>query len=81
MLEDLPAITVADLKKSDAVIITGTAGADASRVTAATLLTGDAEVLQQMQRFQRGGRGRQNNMSPGLPGTVIGGGTGEREQP
>ncbi|HEX8491808.1 MAG TPA: hypothetical protein VF658_03110 [Pyrinomonadaceae bacterium] len=82
MLENLPAITVADLKKSDAVIITGTAGADASRVTAATLITGDAEVLQQMQRFQRGGgRGRQDNLSPGLPGTVIGGGTGEREQP
>lgn len=81
MLENLPAITVADLKKSDAVIITGTAGVDASRVTAATLITGDAELLEQMQRFQRGGRGRQNNMSPGLPGTVIGGGTGEREQP
>lgn len=80
--ENLPAITVADLKKSDAVIITGTTGADASRVTAATLITGDAELLQQLQRFQRGGgRGRPDNMSPGLPGTVIGGGTGEREQP
>jgi hypothetical protein len=81
MFENFPAITVADLKKSDAVIITSTGGADASHVTAATLITGDAELLQQMQRFQRGGRGRSDNMSPGLPGSVTGGGTGDRDQP
>ncbi len=80
MFDNLPAITLADLKKSDAVIVTGTAGADASHVTAATLITGDAEVIQQMQRSQRG-QGRPGNMSPGLPGIAPGGGTGDREQP
>lgn len=81
MYENFPAITTADLKKSDAVMVMGTAGADAARVTAATLITGDAELLQQMQRQQRGGggRNRSDNASPGLPGTVIGGGTGDRE--
>jgi hypothetical protein len=80
MFENMPPITVADLKKGDAVLITGTTGADAAHVTAATLITGDAEVIQQMQRFQRG-QGRPGNMSPGLPGNVVGGATGEREQP
>jgi hypothetical protein len=80
MFDNLPAITLADLKKGDAVIVNGTAGADASRVTAATIITGDAEVMQQMQRSQRG-QGRPGNMSPGLPGNVTGGGTGDREQP
>ncbi|HVF48924.1 MAG TPA: hypothetical protein VNA19_02480 [Pyrinomonadaceae bacterium] len=76
MFENLPKITVGELKKGDSVMVTGTAGADASRVTAATLMTGDAEILQRLQRFQRGA-GRQEGMSPGLPGGVMGGGTGE----
>jgi hypothetical protein len=77
MFDNFPTITIADLKKGDAVMVTGTTGADASRVTAATLITGDAEII---QRFGRGGgRGRAGNMSPGLPGTVIGGGTGDRD--
>jgi hypothetical protein len=78
MLENLPPITIAELKKGDAVIITGTSEADDSRVTAATLITGDAELIQRLQRFQRGG-GRSDNMSPGLPGGVAGGGTGDPE--
>jgi co-chaperonin GroES (HSP10) len=78
MLENLPAITVADLKKGDAVIVTGTSETDDSHVTAATLITGEAEILQRMQRFQRG-EGRPGNMSPGLPGGVVGGGTGDSE--
>ena len=81
MFENLPALTIAELKKGDAVMITGTAGADASRVTAATLITGDAETMQRLQRFQRGRGGQRDNMSPGLPGDVVGGGTGERERP
>lgn len=80
MFDNFPTITVAELKKGDAVIVMGTTDADASRVTAATLITGDAEIIQRMQRFQRG-RGGRDNMSPGLPGNVSGGGTGEREQP
>ena len=80
MFENLPVITVAELKKGDAVIVMGTIGADTSRVIAATLITGDADLLQRLQRSQRGQR-RQENASPGLPGGVIGGGTGDRDQP
>jgi Cu/Ag efflux protein CusF len=79
MLESLPAITVADLKKGDTVLVNGTTtGADQSRVTAVTLMTGEAEFLRRMQ----GGPNRNDGpTNPGLPGDVLGGGTGNREQP
>ncbi len=79
MLESLPAITVADLKKGDTVLVNGTTpGADQSRITAVTLLTGEAEFLRRMQ----GGPNRNDGpTNPGLPGDVLGGGTGGREQP
>jgi hypothetical protein len=80
MLDNLPAITIAELKKGDAVIVTGTSETDDARVTAATLITGDAELMQRLQRFQRGG-GRDGNMSPGLPSGVAGGGTGGDPEP
>ena len=73
LLESMPTITVADLKKGDAVLITGSTGAGASRVTALMLVTGDADFLRRLQR--RVGDDLRN-MSPGLPGTVLGGGTG-----
>lgn len=78
MLENLPAITLADLKKGDAVIVSGTSESDEAQVTAASIITGDAETIQLLQRFQRGG-GRDGNMSPGLPSGVAGGGTGDSE--
>ena len=78
MFENLPAITAAELKKGDAVIITGTSGADATRLTAVSLVTGEPDLLRLLQR----GAGGERNMSPGLPGDVMGGGTGSpREQP
>ncbi|HZI17905.1 MAG TPA: hypothetical protein VEY09_04850 [Pyrinomonadaceae bacterium] len=73
--ESLPTVSLADLKAGDALVVTGTAGADAERVTAVTLLTGDADLLTRLQRFGRGQGGR-GNMSPGLPGNVMGGNTG-----
>jgi hypothetical protein len=79
MFESLPAVTLAELKKGDGVLITATPGADASSVTAVSIVAGDAEVLRRMQ--QRGGEGRQRGMSPGLPGDVIGGGTGGNREP
>jgi hypothetical protein len=80
IMESLPAVTVADLKKGDAVFVTGTPGADASHATLITLVAGKAETLRMMQPGQRGGgqRGRVN--SPGLPGDAIGGGTGSGER-
>lgn len=81
MFENLPAVTVADLKKGDVVMVTGTpTSTDASRVTAITLVTGDPELMKRLQQFQGQGGG-QRGMSPGLPGDVIGGGTGDRTQP
>lgn len=81
MFDNLPAVTVSDLKKGDLVMVTGTPGAaDASRVTAITLVTGDPELMKRLQQFQGQGGG-QRGMSPGLPGDVVGGGTGDRNQP
>jgi hypothetical protein len=79
MFDSLPAITLAELKKGDGVMVTATPGADASSVTAVSIVTGDADFLKRMQ--QRGGEGRQRGMSPGLPGDVIGGGTGGSREP
>ncbi len=74
----LPVITVNDLKAGDAVLITGTPGADATHLTAISLLTGEAEFIGRLQRL---GSDNGANMSPGLPGSVLGGGIpmGERD--
>lgn len=79
MFDNLPAVTLAELKKGDGVMVTATPGADASTVTAVSIVSGDAEFMRRMQ--QRGGEGRQRGMSPGLPGDVIGGGTGGNREP
>jgi hypothetical protein len=81
MVEGLPAVTLADLKKGDAVVVTVTPGADPAHATVVSLLTGSAEVLRGMQQFQRGGPEGQRGMSPGLPGDVIGGGQGPTREP
>ncbi|MFN2414126.1 MAG: hypothetical protein ABR603_03190 [Pyrinomonadaceae bacterium] len=81
MLEGLPAVALADLKKGDAVVVTLTPGADASRATVVSLVTGSAEAMRSMQTFQRGGPEGQRGMSPGLPGDVIGGGQGPTREP
>jgi hypothetical protein len=78
MLEAQPAITIADLKKGDALMVTGTQGADASRLTAVNIISGDAELMQLMQRSQGG---RNGNMSPGLPGNVGGGNVPNDDEP
>jgi Cu/Ag efflux protein CusF len=78
LLEDQPSISIADLKKGDALMVTGTQGADASHLTAVSVIAGDAELMQLFQRPQ----GRRNgNMSPGLPGNVAGGNAQDNEQP
>lgn len=81
MIEGLPAVTLAELKKGDAVVVTLTPGANASRATIVSLLTGPAEMLRGMQMFQRGGPEGQRGMSPGLPGEVMGGGQGPTREP
>lgn len=76
MFESLPVVTVADLKKGDTVLVTATPGSDAARVTAVALVAGDADFLGRLQRINADPR----NMSPGLPGDVIGGGAGGGRQ-
>ncbi|MDQ3744401.1 MAG: hypothetical protein M3444_08460 [Acidobacteriota bacterium] len=76
MFESLPAVTVADLRKGDAVVVTATPGADSSRATAVTLVTGGADFLHRLQQLQRGTEGNPRRMSPGLPSDVLGGGLG-----
>jgi hypothetical protein len=75
LFENLPAITVADLKKGDAVLITGTNGAASSAMTAVSIIAGDGDLQQILFRAQGGRRGN-SNMSPGLPGNVSGGNAG-----
>ena len=81
MFDSLPAVTLAELKKGDAVVVTVTPGADASHATVVSLITGSAETIRAMQQFQRGGDGPRGPNSPGLPGDVIGGGQGPTREP
>jgi Cu/Ag efflux protein CusF len=82
LFEGMPAITIADLKKGDMVVVQGTPSAtDASRITLINLTTGDAALMKRMQQFQ-GRPSGDRNMSPGLPGSVVGTGSGgERDRP
>jgi hypothetical protein len=83
MLENLPALTLDEIKKGDTVLLTvTTSGKDTSRATAVTLLTGDPAFLARLRRFQGRGGSDGQGMSPGLPGGVIGGGVpNQRDQP
>lgn len=82
MFGNLPAITLAEVKKGDGVIIQGTPGADASHVTAASVTAGDQEVLQRMrQGFRRGPGGGQRGAGGGFPGGGPGEGGGGPERP
>jgi Cu/Ag efflux protein CusF len=80
MFDSLPAVTLAELKKGDAVVVTVTPGADASQATVVSLVTGPAETIRAMRQFQ-GGDGPRGPNSPGLPGDVLGGGQGPTREP
>lgn len=75
IFESLPALALAELKKSDTVVITATSGAGESRMTAVSLIAGETNMLRWLQRFQRVAD-ELREMSPGLPGAVLGGNTG-----
>jgi hypothetical protein len=71
MLERMPAVTVAELKPGEMVIVSSTAGADASRATAIALVAGVDALLQGMAtRPQRGAGGAQGT-SLGLPSGAL----------
>lgn len=52
ILERLPAITLAELKAGDMIIVSGTAGAEPSRVTAIAVVSGVEPLLNAMQARQ-----------------------------
>lgn len=81
MFDSLPAVTLAELKKGDGVIVTITPGADLAHATVISLVTGPAETIRAMQQFQRGGEGQRGPNSPGLPGDALGGGQGPTREP
>jgi hypothetical protein len=71
MLERMPAIAIAELKPGEMVIVSSTAGADPSRVTAIALVTGvDALLQAAAARPQRGAGGAQGT-SLGLPSGAL----------
>jgi hypothetical protein len=72
MLERMPAATIAELKPGEMVIVSSTAGADPSRVTAIALVTGVDALLQAVTagRPQRGTGGAQGT-SLGLPSGAL----------
>jgi hypothetical protein len=77
--ENMPAVTLAELKKGDAVLITATsADGAAAPITAVTVTTGAAELQEYWQRA--GGNGNRN-MSPGLPGNISGGNDAGDDEP
>ena len=80
IFESLPVIKVEDLKKGDTAVVTATVGEDATRATAVSLIAGEASMLRWLQRFQRVAD-ELRDMSPGLPGTVMGGNTGSNDEP
>ena len=75
MLEGLPAIAPADLKKGDALLVTGTPDASGTRVTAVAAYTGEADFIRVLLRIQE----RRGDTNTGLPGDVLGGGNVNRE--
>jgi hypothetical protein len=69
MLERMPPVTVAELKPGEMVIVSSTAGADASRATAIALVAGVDALLQgEAARPQRGGA---QGTSLGLPSGAL----------
>jgi hypothetical protein len=69
MIDRQPQATLANLKPGDVVIVSSAAGADATRVTAITLLAGAEPVLVALQARPRGGGGGEVTSS-GLPAGI-----------
>jgi hypothetical protein len=70
MLERMPAVTIAELKPGEMVIISSTAGADPARATAIALVTG-VDALLQGPAGGRGSTGGAQGTSLGLPSGAL----------
>jgi hypothetical protein len=75
MLERMPALALADIKTGDVIGVSSTIGADPSRLTAITLVTGVDAILLAMQG---GNTARRTvNLNTGLPSGVLDFGIGQ----
>jgi sRNA-binding protein len=81
LFENLPAVALGEIKKGDAVLITGTTtGGNSTQMTAVSIIVGEGELQQILLRTQGGRNG--SNISPGLPGNVSGGNAaGDDDEP
>jgi hypothetical protein len=69
MLERMPAVTIAELKPGEMVIVSSTAGADPARATAVALVAGVEALLQTPSGPQRAGGGQGTSL--GLPSGAL----------
>jgi len=69
MIERMPPVSLAEIKPGDVIAVSSTLGADPSRLTAITLVTGVDAILAAMQAA--GGPRRTVNLSTGLPSGVL----------
>lgn len=78
MLERLPEIAMADVKVGDTIIVSSTQGADPTRLTAITLVSGADTLLNLMaaRQQQAGGQARQNSNPMGDLGSGMSFGIG-----
>lgn len=72
MFDNLPAISIADLKKGDAIIVSSTTGVDPTRVTAIRLAAGVEPILNRPQPQAQPGRQAPAAPSLALPGLDTG---------
>ena len=62
IIENLPAVTLAELKPGDMLLVSSTKGADPSRATAITLVSGVQPILNMLQARQGGPPNRPPNL-------------------
>src|SRR5207247_982509 len=66
MLERLPTISIADVKLGDTIIVSSTKGADPTRLTAISVISGADTLLNMMAARQQAGGQTAPNPSAGL---------------
>jgi hypothetical protein len=71
MLDRLPTISAADVKTGDTIIVSSTKGADPSRLTAITLISGADTLLAIMAPRPQAGAAQAPNPAAGLGSGVT----------
>ncbi len=74
MLDQLPAVTLADLKPGQMVVVSSTVGADPARVTAIQLVSNVEPIIAMMSRRPGGAGAGAGAGAAGVPGGLGAGG-------